>query len=168
MDENGVRAFAEGGTVMHDDLPWAEFIAPRLVYERTQHQSIAELEKHVTSPVAIFAPGADPAWLEKVERRHLAHVNDLKAVQDYYGGLAIGSQVLDKFLESLAIDPDDSNAKFYLGEIARTQAEVFLDWGEHKQAMDVLNRVLPHLPDDAKLLELKAAHEKAMAESPSP
>ncbi len=164
MDDAGLKAFAEGGTAMHDDLPWAEFVAPKLVYERTQHKSMAELEKHMSSPVPLFAPGADPEFLARVERRHQAHVSDMKAVQEYYGGMAIGSAALDKFLASLAIDPNDWNAKFYLGEIARTQAEVFLDWEEHDQALAILDKVLPHLPDDAKLLELKAAHEKAKAE----
>src|SRR5690606_10811171 len=49
MDEAGLAAFTEGGTVMRDDLPWAEFVAPKLVYERTQHESMAELEKHMSS-----------------------------------------------------------------------------------------------------------------------
>lgn len=163
MDDAGLAAFAEGGTVMHDDLPWAEFVAPKLVYERTQHKSMAELEKHMSSPVPIFAPGADPEFLARVERRHLAHVNDMKAVQAYYGGLAIGNEALDGFLASLDIDPDDWNAKFYLREIAKTQAEVFLDWEEHDKALEMLERVLPHLPDDAELLALRDAHLKAKA-----
>lgn len=168
MDEAGLKAYSEGGTVMHDDLPWAEFVAPKLVYERTQHKSMAQLEKHMTSPVPLFADGADPEFLARVERRHRAHVNDMKAVQEYYGGMAIGSSALDQFLASLAIDPDDWNAKFYLKEIARTQAEVFLSWEEHDQALAILDKVLPHLPDDAKLLELKAAHDKAKAEKAAP
>ena len=167
MDDAGLKAYAEGGTVMRDDLPWAEFVAPKLVYERTQHLSMAELEKHMSSPVPLFAPGADAEFLARVERRHLAHVNDMKAVQAYYGGMAIGNIALDQFLASLAIDPTDWNAKFYVGEIARTQAEVFLDWDENDKALEMLTKVLPHLPDDAELLALRDAHVKAQAEKAS-
>jgi tetratricopeptide (TPR) repeat protein len=164
MDEVGLNAYAEGGTVMRDDLPWAEFVAPKLVYERTQHESMAELEKHMSSPLPLFTPGADSEFLARVERRHLAHVNDMKAVQEYYSGMAIGNKALDSFLASLAIDPTDWNAKFYVGEIARLQAEVFFDWEEHDKALEMLAKVLPHLPDDAELLALRDAHVKAQAE----
>ena len=164
MDEAGLDAYVAGGSLMRDDLPWAEFEAPKLVYERTQHESMAALEKHMSSPVPLFTPGTDPEFLARVERRHQAHVNDMKAVQAYYSGMAIGNKALDLFLASLAIDPDDWNAKYYVGEIARLQAEVFLGWEEHDQALEMLDRVLPHLPDDAKLLALREAHVKAKAE----
>lgn len=163
MDGPGLAAFSEGGTVMHDDLPWAEFVAPKLVYERTQHLSMAELEKHMSSPVPLFLPGTDPAFLARLAKRHEAHKNDLKAVQEYYGGLAIGNGALDKFMASLAIDPEDSNAKFYLSEIARSQAEVFLDWEEYDKALEILDRVLPFMPGNAKLVALREAHLKAKA-----
>lgn len=164
MDEAGLATFAESGTVMHDDLPWAEFVAPKLVYERTQHQSMAELEKYMSSPVPIFVEGADPDFLARVERRHLAHVSDMKAVQAYYSGMAVGNEALDQFLASLAIDPNDWNAKFYLGEIAKTQAEVFLGWEENDKALEMLDKVLVHMPENQELVALRDAHRKAKAE----
>ena len=164
MDESGLDAFTQGGAVMRDDLPWAEFEAPKLVYERTQAQSIAELAKHMSSPAPLFLSGTDPALLARVERRYQAHRHDMEALQEYYGGMAIGSRPAELFIGSLEIDPSDWNAQYYLREIGRAQGEVYLRWEEYDEGLEIVGRILKYLPGDATLqpiydalLEAKAA-----------
>jgi hypothetical protein len=167
MNEAGLDAFVEGGTIMHDDLPWAEFEAPKLVYERTQQHSIAELEKHMQSPVPLFVTGADPDLLARIERRHLAHKSDMTAVREYYGGMAVGTGPADLFLASLAIDPQDWNAQYYLREIGRNQGELYLGWEEYDTALDLLGRILKYMPGDETLQPLYDEIQRAKAASES-
>jgi len=154
MDEAGLDAFVSGGTAMSDDLPWAEFEAPKLVYERKQHEAIAQLAAHMSSPVSLFLPGTDPALLARVERRHQAHKNDMEAVQAYYKGLAIGSKAADLFMASLEIDPEDWNAMHYLREIGRAQGQAYLQWRDFDTGLEILGRILKYMPADPELLPL--------------
>jgi len=165
MDEAGLDAYAAGGTVMRDDLPWAEFEAPKLIYSRTQHQSMAELEKHMSSPLPLFLPGADPEFLAAVDRRHRAYTNDMKGVQAYYSGMTIDNVALNHFVTSLEIDPLDTNAQFYLRQIAEVQAELFIRWEQYDDVEALLGRLLPYMPDAPELLKIKRNLEAALADS---
>lgn len=164
MDEAGLDAFVDGGSIMRDDLPWAEFEAPKLVYSRTQAESIREIEQHMTSPVPLFAPEADPALLARIERRHQAHKHDMKGLQEYYGGMLMGSRAPDLFLESLDIDPTDWNAQYYLREIGRIQGEMYLRWVEYDAGIEILERILARMPGDETLQPVYEALLRAKAE----
>ncbi|MCF6284175.1 MAG: fused MFS/spermidine synthase [Candidatus Hydrogenedentes bacterium] len=164
MDEAGLDAYTAGGTVMRDDLPWAEFEAPKLINVRTQHKSMALLEQHMSSPVSLFLPGATPGFLTDVERRHRARTHDMKGLQAYYGGMNIGNKAIDLFVESLEIDPEDKNAQYYLRQIARMQGEVFIRWGDFDKVQALLDKLLPYMPDAPELLEVQAALKAALAE----
>ncbi len=154
MDKAGLDAYAEAGEIMSDDRPWAEFMAPKLVYERKVPEAIAELESHVTSPVGLLAPGADAEAVAALERRHRARVHDLEALKRYYSGMAIGPDVPGGFLESLRIDPKDYNAQYYLKQVMLTQGEQLIRWEEFDKAETGLAEALTFLPGDPELTAL--------------
>ncbi len=168
MAEEGLDAYAEGGTIMHDDLPWAEFEAPKLVYSRTQHESMKALEQHMSSPLPLFLPDADPDFLAAVDKRHRARTHDMKGLQAYYGGMAIGDEATNLFLESLQIDPDDKNAQYYLRQIARMQGTAFIRWNEYDKVERILERLLPYMPNAPELKEIAEELAKAKAEDQQP
>ena len=152
MDKPALAAFAEGGTEMTDDLPWAEYTAPKLVYARKVPESLDLLKPRLTSPMAIMNPASlDADALTAVERRHRSRVSDISALQGYYGGLVMGTEARDGFINSLRIDPANPNARYYLLQIAAAQTEMFVKWRERDKAEAVARKVLEVLPDAAGL-----------------
>ncbi len=164
MAEEGLDAYAEGGSIMQDDLPWAEFEAPKLVYSRTQHESMNALEKHMSSPLPLFLPDTDPDFLAVIDKRHRARTHDMKGLQAYYGGMAIGDEATDLFLKSLEIDPDNKNAQYYLRQIARMQGSAFIRWKEYDKVERLLERLLPYMPDAPELQDISEELTRAQAE----
>lgn len=167
MGEPGLDAFAAGGKVMRDDLPWAEFEAPKLVYARTQHESMRALKEHMSSPVPRFAPGADPDFLAALERRHRARTHDMEAVAHYYASPPFGNKALNAFIESLEIDPMDQNARYYLRQIVRAQTEAFQRWKEFDNLKALLEKVAPYIAGTPELKNLRRAIEKLATPTPS-
>ena len=167
LNQEGVDRFARGGTVMTDDRPWAEFVAPKLVYQRKVVETVTALQEHVGSPVPLMQAGASPEALAAVALRHQAYVSDLEALKQYYGGLGIGPEVVNGFLASLRIDPQDGNAKFYIRDLMRVQAENLLRWEEYDELEQLLLSVLQVMPGDAEmegyLAQTHAAREAAAA-----
>ena len=155
MDKPALAAFAEGGREMTDDLPWAEYTAPKLVYARKVPESLALLLPHLTPPGTIMDPASlDTDAQAAVERRHRSRVSDIKALQGYYGGLVMGTEALDGFINSLRIDPANPNARYYLLQIATAQAETFVKWREQAKAGAVARKVLEVIPDSAILRKI--------------
>jgi spermidine synthase len=152
MDKPALAAFAEGGAEMIDDLPWAEYAAPKLVYARRVPESLDLLSPHLTSPMAIMDPASTDADAQAaVERRHRSRVSDIAALRGYYGGMVIGTEALDGFVNSLRIDPANPNARYYLLQIATAQVENFGKWREQDKAEAVARKVLEVLPDAVEL-----------------
>ncbi len=148
LDKPGVDAFAQGGALITDDRPWAEFVAPKLVYERTVQDSLALLEPHTAPPMQHVAAGsATPAELDALALRHRARMQDFEALQHYYGGLSIGDEAANGFMKSLEIDPNNWNARHYLLQIIETQAEAFIRWEDYGRAVEKLARTLRYIPD---------------------
>lgn len=152
MSDASLRDWADGGEILRDDRPWAEFEAPKMVYSAKVPDAIAKLVPYVLSPGAFFAPGTiSEEDLAAVERRHLAHRNDLDALQEYYRGFAIDASVSNRFLSSLDIDPNDFNAQFYLEQLIEKQAEAFIKWEEFDKLEALLARAIVYLPEDQAL-----------------
>ncbi len=152
MDKPALAAFAEGGVEMTDDLPWAEYAAPKLVYARKVPESLDLLKPRLTSPMVIMDPASlDADARAAVERRHQSRASDIVALCGYYGGLAMGTEALDGFIHSLRIDPANPNARYYLLQIATAQAEMFVKWRERDKAEAVVRQVLGVLPDAVEL-----------------
>ena len=157
MDKPALAAFAEGGAEMTDDLPWAEYLAPKLVYAHRVPESLDLLKPRLTSPMVIMNTASlDAAGQAAVERRHQSRVSDIVATRGYYGGLVMGTEALDGFIRSLRIDPANPTARYYLMQIATSQARLFLDWKERDKADEVVRRVLEVLPDAEELKRITA------------
>ncbi len=149
LDKAAVDAFARGGRVMRDDLPWAEFEAPKLVYERKVPESLDRLRPLAVPPTALMDPERlAPEDRERLERRHRARVLDLAALREYYGGFVLGDGALDGFIASLREDPENPTAKYYLRQIVHAQGETFLRWDQPENVRGLLDKVRPWLPGD--------------------
>jgi hypothetical protein len=80
----------------------------------------------------------------------------MKGLIQYYGGFIIGKEVVTHFVNALIIDPEDNNARFYLRQIIPAQAEAFLRWEEYDKVVELIEEVLPYLPEEAQLYRLLA------------
>jgi len=163
LDKDGLDAFVAGADVMSDDRPWAEFIAPRLVYSRLVPESLRLLLPHMANPAeAVLRESIAPDARDALERRSRSRRQDLTALQKYYGGFMLDDNAADGFIASLEIDPDNLNAQYYLKEIVVAQGERLLRWGEDARAAALLERALQFLPENTKLQAMlkKAEQER--------
>ena len=157
MDKAAVDRFAAGGRVMRDDLPWAEFIAPRLVYARAVPESLERLRGVATPPTALMDPAAlSPEDRARLERRHRSRVLDLAALKGYYGGFVMDGAALEGFIASLREDPDNPTAKYYLRQILGAQVGTFVGWREPGKARAAVEKAAPWLPGDPLVEKLRA------------
>jgi len=156
MGKKNIDQFAKGAPVMTDDRPWAEFVAPKLVYERTVDQSLAVLTPLLESPSTILRPDSLPvsqatAFVQAVDRRFDARKNTLKGLALYYGG-GFGSEPEAHFKTALDIDPNDQTARYYLKEITVARTKTYLGWDEPEKAITVLTEAVKYIPEDLDLL----------------
>jgi len=156
MSKERVEAYSRGASVMTDDRPWAEFAAPKEVYENTVHISLREMAPFYESPEPILRfPGMSPAAVEaakeRIRRRYLAHRVDLEGQMAYYGAAVGFGDPAARFKEALAIDPEDYTAAFYIKEIAVAQAKYYLDAGRVARAIALLNDAIKYAPGQAQL-----------------
>jgi len=162
MGKENTDRYVQGGAMMVDDRPWAEFVAPKLMYEtRTAvPKALAELAPLCESPSALVDTGAlsdadARTLLERIDRRHQAKLKDLHGLELYYSG-TFGAEPEAHFKEALAIDRDDYNARYYLTEITAARVQRFLDWEEEQKALACLEDALKYLPDEPELHRLVA------------
>lgn len=135
MNKEEAEAFAGEAEVMRDDLPWAEFLAPKMIYSGNVPEVLEALEPYRRSPLTLLADESSSDWPEKkaaVALRHQAHLHDFSGLKQYYGGVSSESPE-DYFRDSLQIDPLDSNATYYLSEIL-IQKSGYYAQSEDKQA----------------------------------
>jgi len=152
LDKAGLDAFAEGGELMRDDRPWAEFEAPKLVYARTVPESIRALQAHAAEGLAPYMVGnISEEDLAALERRHDARIHDLVGLERYYGAIMLGDHASNAFKESLEIDPRDYNAQYYLKQIALVQGRMNLEWNEFDEAESLLLGTLEYMPGDVDI-----------------
>ena len=145
MDKPALDGFSAGGGVMTDDRPWAEYLAPKLVYERKVPDSLERLLDHVTGPLVLMdAAALSPEDKSALERRTASRKNDLSALREYYGGFVLGEAAMTGFLESLRIDPENPNARYYLGQITAAQVEALVGWEECAKAARVMELARPY------------------------
>ncbi len=69
--------------------------------------------------------------------------------------MAIGESATQGFLASLAIDPNDYNAQYYLKQIVTHQAGIFARWDQPDRAKALLGHALRYMPDDPELRQLE-------------
>ena len=152
LDKPALEAYVEGGEIMTDDRPWAEFAAPKLVYQRMVQDTLAEIEPYIASPLPLLIEAG--AATDVLKRRHDAHRNDFHALQAYYGGMVSDDSISRDFLHSLEIDPLDTNAQYYLRSILPVQARLWIGGGRLEKAEDALTQALQIMPDDEEFRAL--------------
>jgi spermidine synthase len=166
MDEPALQAFAQGGRIMTDDRPWAEFIAPRLVYERTVHASLEQLQAHTASPTPLIVESAQGTPLaQAIALRHKARLNDFNGLVIYYGEPTIGNGAFDAFNASLDIDPNNANSKHYMKQIALQQGERLVAWEMFDEAVAMIDTAQRRMPEDAEIAALAKRLAEKQAEA---
>ena len=156
MGKEAIDAYVAGARLMTDDRPWAEFLAPKLMYERHVSAALDEIIPHFENPVerASFdgLPPEDAAALRAaVERRHEARRVGLEGVSRYYGGM-MGAGQENYFIRALEIDPEDSTARYYLLEIVFAVAKQYMRWEEYGKGIELIEKTLRTLPDNRELV----------------
>ncbi|MBX7258565.1 MAG: fused MFS/spermidine synthase [Candidatus Hydrogenedentes bacterium] len=172
MDKSGVAKFSEGGIAMSDDRPWAEFVAPKLMFEQTVDASLKSLRPlYLPEMPSLSTAGLDPAKADELRnavlRRRQARVHDLAGVELMYGGM-IGGKQEEEFIKALTIDPGDLTAQYYLGDMASQRVDLFIRWEEFENAEAYLQQLLQVMPGDPDLLELQTTLQDAKAKSANP
>lgn len=161
MGRKNLALFAEGGRIMTDDRPWAEFEAPKLVYERHVVESLDQLRQLSESPLPLLrADSATPNERQTLELRHRARINDFEGLRHYYGGLNIGTEAARAFLDSLRIDAGDCNARYYVRELIEAQCPALLRWREFEKVEAFLSDAVRYL-DDVPEVHLYRARAQA-------
>ena len=150
MDKTATDAYVQGGRLMTDDRPWAEFLAPRLMFESTVKDSLADLIPHYQSPTQMLVqePPAPASVVQALNRRAEARRQDLAGLKKYYAG-AFGNRGEKEFVAALEIDDKDATAKYYLRQIAQNDVPLLINWGEHDKAFAFLEPLLEHAGDVA-------------------
>ena len=152
LDKAGLDGFTQGADIMSDDRPWAEFIAPRLVYARLVPESLRLLLPNMANPVdAVLPESISEEARQALGQRYQSRRQDMKALQEYYGGSMFDDTAANGFIASLEIDPGNLNAQYYLREIVLAQGSLLLRWEDYERATAFLERVLEFLPADTAL-----------------
>ena len=149
MDRDALLAFADGAEVMTDDRPWAEFMAPKQLYEGNVAELLQALQPHRKSALDLVAQEDSARWpavAESITLRHRAHMQDLEGLKVYYGGIAFSEPEIE-FRKSLEIDPKDANAKYYLTQILVSKGQVMIRWEELDKAIAMLTEARGYSPD---------------------
>lgn len=158
MTREGIRRYVDGAAIMTDGHPWAEFVAPKLMYERTVDKTLEQLEPFFETPTRLLtAPGLSDADTAAVavalDTRHRAKEAVLKGLKSYYGG-SFGGRPETDFEKALAIDAGDRTASYYLKEITLARVGVFRGWKELDKAVAAVEEALHAAPGlvDLKLI----------------
>lgn len=169
MDKAGVAQFSEGGSSMGDDRPWAEFVAPKLMFEQTVDASLNALRPFYVPEMPILnTDGLDAVTAEglrsAIVRRRQARVYDLAGAEKMYGGM-IGGDQEEQFIKALETDPGDLTAQYYLVDMASQRTSLFIRWEEYANGEAYLERLRRVLPDNPDLAELQKTLGEAKAKS---
>jgi spermidine synthase len=149
MTKENLEAFAKGAAVMTDDLPWAEFLAPKMIFSRNTKDLLVALEQYRQSPLEIVRGEGQADWpaiQDSIRLRHAAHIQDYQGLKVYYGDIIMATPEAE-FRKSLEIDPNDYNAQYYLSEILVNKGKIFLRWGDKMdQVFELLLEARKHAP----------------------
>ncbi|NIA13933.1 MAG: tetratricopeptide repeat protein [Nitrospiraceae bacterium] len=155
MGGEAIDAYVKGGNVMTDDRPWAEFVAPKLIYERTVQDTLGQIQPFFESVLPLLrldgvAEAERAAIAEAIDRRYRSKCAVLDGLQIYYGG-AFGGDPGEDFRKALAFDPGDLTARYYVKEIAVAEARGYRKRGELDAAAKALTDALAYVPNSPAL-----------------
>jgi spermidine synthase len=160
FDKEALDRYAAGARIMGDDRPWAEFMAPRLVYARRVPEAVDTLLPFISNPLDQIVPESITVEeRESLEKRHNSRLLDFPALKEYYGGSMLDDKAADAFVASLEVDPNNLNARYYLKTIVLAQGSRFLQWGEFERVVNLCDKALRFMPTDEELKELQKQAE---------
>ena len=155
MGGEAIDAYVKDGSIMTDDRPWAEFVAPKLIYERTVQDTLGQIQPFFESVLPLLGLEGVPeseraAIVGAIDRRYRSKCAVLDGLQVYYGG-AFGGDPGEDFRQALAIDPGDLTARYYVKEIAVAEVRGLRKRHELDLAAKVLTDALACVPNDPAL-----------------
>jgi hypothetical protein len=147
---------------MSDDRPWAEFEAPKLVYNTQVPDTLALMQPNLT-PLSkmLVVDSLLQDQKEALIQRHKSHLHDFEGLRLYYGGMLLGDDIANAFIASLEIDDQNLNARYYLKDILLRQVPLMIRWDQLEEAHGLMDKAIKFMPDDHELLELKEELERA-------
>ncbi len=147
MDKPNLSAFAATGRLMVDDRPWAEFEAPKLMFQNTVADS---LEKIIPfweqSVLPLKQEDIDPSTFAALEKRREARRVFFSGLKAFYSGPV--SDPEQYFIQALTIDPHDATARYYLRMCAEKKTELHIRWESFDDGLALLEKALTVAPDD--------------------
>ncbi|HOJ32896.1 MAG TPA: fused MFS/spermidine synthase [Candidatus Hydrogenedentes bacterium] len=154
LDKAAVDAFAGTGRIMTDDRPWAEFEAPKLMFQNTVADSLqAILPFWQRSQVPLSGLPVSLAEREQtvaaLARRREARRIFFDGLMAFYSG-PVGNPE-QKFIEALRIDPDDRTSRYYLRMCVEKKTELHIRWESFDEGLEMVKQALEVAPDDAFL-----------------
>jgi spermidine synthase len=164
MSQQNVEAYAKGGRIMSDDLPWAEFEAPKLMFERNVAPALRELWPFYEGP-EVLVKTRTQEQRELLEKRGKSNRAMLEGKRMVFEGPAAAAE--DKFIEALRIDDTNADAAHQLSEVVPMKAEFYMRGQEFRAAASLLDRAISVSPGDAGLTELKKKLDELKAEEMS-
>jgi predicted membrane-bound spermidine synthase/tetratricopeptide (TPR) repeat protein len=131
MDRSGLQEFAREGKIMTDDHPWAEFLAPKLIYENSVPPALEALKVLMRSPIDLLKQ-PDPTLAADIARRFESHKQDMEGLINRRTGIFSTGE--DDFRKSLEIDPNNYTAQYYLTQALYQKGSTFIGWGDNNLA----------------------------------
>lgn len=152
MDRKSLLKFSEGGRLITDKTPWVEFSSPKYVYYRGAVPANLRNLRECFTPIdeELKKIKINPSLLSSIFQRQKSHYSDLEGIINYYEGFVISDDLRKPFINSLNIDPNNAQAKYYLRVISASQIEKYLKWKELEKVKSILVEVSPYLSDDKK------------------
>ncbi len=151
MDRDALLGFSKDGKIITDRNPWVEFSSPKFIYYRgAVPVNIRNLKKHFVSVGRVISRNIEnTALLEKIVLRQRSHYSDFDGIIKYYESFIISDELRETFIDSLKIDPNNYQAKYYLRVISKAQVERYISWDEKEKARNILREVSPYLSNES-------------------
>ncbi|MCC6153130.1 MAG: fused MFS/spermidine synthase [Candidatus Hydrogenedentes bacterium] len=157
MSRDAIAAFAQGAPIMSDDRPWVEFLVPRILHKETVGKSLEALTPHFESTLAYATTAdtsADPELRDRLDRRFRARAITLKGIRVIYSGGPMSNP--EQYLEqALDIDPTDTLARAYYGEIAPQRTAIYIRQQKFDEAEAYLDRYEHYVPENIDVWKLR-------------
>ena len=141
------------GPRMRDDRPWAEFVAPKVMFDRQVDLALRELQPHHESPLDLMVfddEAEETRWRDAIMRRHESKRNEILGLIDYYGAGAFGNPE-EHFMRALEIDPNNANARYYLKEVCGQRHALLMRWAEYENGAAQMRVALQYMGDEPEL-----------------
>lgn len=156
MDQEAVDGFTGDAPIMYDDRPWAEFVAPKLVYSSDVGDSLKQLYPHFGGFEGMLSLDSVPESRKAqvaaaIETRQASRAKSFEGLIALRAGGGLGTVAEELFLAALAIDSGNAQANHYLRSMIERKMPTYLRWGdeyigEGKALMEQAHALVPQEP----------------------